>query len=42
MDIVFRPDGTRTLVDVIITDLTFVDFVSWDAFSQGMVATITT
>jgi len=40
MDIVLIANGTRTLVNVIITDLNCVDFVSWVAFPQGMVATI--
>jgi hypothetical protein len=42
VDIVLIANGTRTLVDVTIIDPNCVDFVSWVAFSQGMVATIIT
>jgi hypothetical protein len=36
MDIVLIANGTRTLVNIIIIDLTHADFASQIAFSQGV------
>ncbi len=40
VDIVLTSDGIRILVNIILVDLTCVDFVSWIVYFQGMAMTI--
>jgi hypothetical protein len=42
MDIVLTTNGTRTLVDVVIVNLTHVDLISQVAYSWGMATMIIT